>query len=67
LGTPQDSDADGLTDAYERLVSHSDPLKPDSGIDGISDLFRYLHGLQPGVPIAIPSLSAISIPTCAVP
>ena len=28
LGTPQDSDGDGLTDAYEQLVSHTDPYPP---------------------------------------
>jgi hypothetical protein len=28
LGTPLDSDGDGLTDAYERLVSHTNPMSP---------------------------------------
>ena len=36
LGTPQDSDFDGLTDAYERLVSHTDPATRKPSIDGLS-------------------------------
>ena len=30
LGTPRDDDSDGLSNAYELLVSHSDPEKADS-------------------------------------
>ncbi|HEV2209091.1 MAG TPA: LamG-like jellyroll fold domain-containing protein, partial [Verrucomicrobiae bacterium] len=37
LGTPQDSDGDGLTDAYELLVSHTDPNNPDTFGVGMSD------------------------------
>jgi hypothetical protein len=32
LGTPLDSDGDGLTDAYELLISHTDPNRPDAPI-----------------------------------
>ncbi|MCU0783343.1 MAG: hypothetical protein MUF81_04695, partial [Verrucomicrobia bacterium] len=32
VGTPLDSDGDGFTDAYERLVSHSDPNVPDAPV-----------------------------------
>ena len=42
LGTPQDSDHDGLTDAYELLVSHTDPNKADTSGDGILDGWKYL-------------------------
>ena len=37
LGTMQDTDGDGLTDAYEILVSHTDPNSWDSDGDGVSD------------------------------
>lgn len=47
LGTPQDSDGDGLTDAYERLVSKTDPFNPDTDGDGISDGDEVLNRLSP--------------------
>jgi len=47
LGTPQDSDSDGLTDAYERLVSHTDPNNAYSNLDGILDGWEVLLGLNP--------------------
>jgi hypothetical protein len=47
LGTPQDTDGDGLTDAYEYLVSHTDPNNPDSDGDGIPDGWSVLLGLNP--------------------
>jgi Bacterial TSP3 repeat len=47
LGTPQDSDSDGLTDAYEKLVSHTDPNNPDTDGDGIPDGWEVLLGLNP--------------------
>jgi hypothetical protein len=37
LGGPQDSDNDGLTDAYERLVSKTDPNNPSTDGTGMSD------------------------------
>jgi len=46
LGTPQDRDLDGLTDAYELLVSHTDPGKPDTGGDGMLDGWKVLWGLS---------------------
>ncbi len=50
LGTPIDSDGDGLTDAFEKLVSHTDPNNPDTDGDGISDSDEYLLNLNPLAP-----------------
>jgi hypothetical protein len=47
LGTPQDTDGDGLTDAYELLVSHTDTNNPYSNLDGILDGWDILLGLNP--------------------
>ena len=47
LGTALDSDGDGLTDAYERLVSHTDPNNPDTDGDGIPDGWGVYLGLNP--------------------
>src|SRR4029077_19161852 len=47
LGTPQDSDTDGLTDAYEKLVSKTNPLVLDTDGDGIPDAWEVLLGLNP--------------------
>ena len=44
LGTPLDSDGDGLTDAYELLVSKTDPHNPDTDGDGIPDGWSVLLG-----------------------
>ena len=47
LGTPYDPDGDGLTWAYERLVSHTDPTKPDTSGDGMLDGWKVFWGLNP--------------------
>ncbi len=47
LGTPLDTDSDGLTDAYELLISHTDPHNPYSNPDGILDGWDVLLGLNP--------------------
>jgi hypothetical protein len=47
LGTPQDTDLDGLTDAYERLVSKTNPYLADTSGDGISDSDEILNGNNP--------------------
>jgi hypothetical protein len=49
LGTPQDTDADGLTDAYEILVSKTDPNKADTSGDGILDGWKIMWGLNPHI------------------
>jgi hypothetical protein len=46
LGTPLDSDGDGVTDAYEKLVSHTDPNNAYSNLDGIPDGWEVLLGLN---------------------
>ena len=49
LGTPQDSDSDGLTDAFELLVSKTNPYQADTDGDGIPDGWQwaYFGSLQP--------------------
>jgi hypothetical protein len=44
LGTPQDTDADGLTDSYENLVNHTNPNLADTDGDGIPDGWSVLLG-----------------------
>ncbi len=51
LGTPKDSDLDGLTDAYERLVSHTDPNIADT-YGGLPDGWLVLNKLVPNPSIA---------------
>ncbi|HEV2211499.1 MAG TPA: LamG-like jellyroll fold domain-containing protein [Verrucomicrobiae bacterium] len=46
LGSPQDSDGDGLTDAYELLVSHTNPNNMFSAGDGIPDGWKVLWTLS---------------------
>jgi len=47
LGSPTDADGDGLTTAYEVLVSKTSPTNPDTDGDGISDSWEVLLGLNP--------------------
>lgn len=47
LGIARDSDFDGLTDAYELLVSKTDPNKADSDSDGVPEGWLVMHGLPP--------------------
>lgn len=49
LGTPKDSDSDGLTDAYELFVSHTNPNNPSTAGNGILDGWAVLWGLNPNV------------------
>jgi len=49
LGTPQDSDGDGLTDAFEQLVSKTDSGDPDTDGDGLPDGWEIEHGMNPGL------------------
>jgi hypothetical protein len=44
LGTPQDTDNDGLTDAYELLVSHTNPSQSDT-FGGLPDAWLVMNGL----------------------
>jgi len=47
LGSPFDPDGDGLTSAYENLVSKTDPNNADTDGDGIPDGWSVLLGLDP--------------------
>ena len=47
LGTPLDSDGDGLTDAFELLVSHTNPNNPDTDGDGVGDGVEWVEGRNP--------------------
>jgi hypothetical protein len=46
LGTPQDTDQDGLTDAYETLITQTDPLNPSTSGDGILDGWKVVWGMN---------------------
>jgi hypothetical protein len=47
LGTAKNSDGDGLTDAYERLVSKTDPNDSDSDGDGVMDGWEVVFRTDP--------------------
>jgi len=47
LGKPLDSDSDGLTDAYENLVSKTNPHNWDTDGDGMADGWEVLFGTNP--------------------
>jgi len=47
LGKPLNSDGDGLTDAYEKLVSKTDPNNSDSDGDGVLDGWEVLYRFNP--------------------
>ena len=49
LGTPQDSDGDGLTDAYEMLVSKSSTTNYSTDGTGMADGWEVLYFGQTGV------------------
>jgi hypothetical protein len=46
--TKGDSDADGLTDAHETSVSHTDPLSADTDRDGVTDGAEVAAGSDAG-------------------
>jgi hypothetical protein len=49
LGTPQDTDGDGLTDAYELLVSHSNPYTNSTDGTGMADGWEVLYFGHTGI------------------
>jgi hypothetical protein len=49
LGTPLDSDGDGLTDAYELLVSHSSPTNYSTDGTGMADGWEVLYFGHTGI------------------
>lgn len=52
LGTPKDSDGDGLTDAWETLVTKSRQEEEDTDGDGWTDFEEIQNGTDPNVPDA---------------
>lgn len=50
VGTPQDSDVDGLTDAFELLVSKTSTGATDTDQDGVSDYDEVRQGRNPTQP-----------------
>lgn len=63
LGIPLDSDLDGLTDAYEALVSKTNPQVWDTDGDGSGDGAEVLLGTDPlsydfPSPLALPSVGS---------
>jgi hypothetical protein len=49
LGTPQDSSGSGLTDAYQLLVSKTNPYVTNSDLDGVPTGWEILLGLNPTI------------------
>lgn len=46
--TPGDADGDGLTDAYEWRISHTDPYNQDTDGDDVSDYAEiFIYGTNP--------------------
>jgi hypothetical protein len=60
LGTMQDSDFDNLTDAFEKLVSKTDPNNPDTDGDGLADGWEIGSGSNPLSPD--PAVSFVAEP-----
>ncbi len=56
MGTAQDSDGDGLTDAYELLVSKTNPNLADTNGNGLLDGWAVSLGLNP--PTASPTAAS---------
>ena len=52
-----DSDQDGLTDGFEALSSHTDPLAADTDHDGISDAAEWAAHTPAGT---IPGIAGVS-------
>jgi hypothetical protein len=68
LGTPQDTDADGLTDAYEALVSKTGLQTADTDGDGLSDGYELFTSFTDPLSAGpVPTLSGHSISMCPLP
>ena len=66
MGTQDDTDGDGLTDAFETRVSLTDPLLADTDGDGVGDYAEVVLGSNPNdagapVPSASRRLSALKL------
>lgn len=63
LGTPQDTLGVGLTDAYQLLVTKTNPNNPSAAGDGISNGDKVAMGLNPNT--VIPAIPAnFTVQTC---
>jgi hypothetical protein len=68
LGTPQDSDADGLTDAYEALASKTGMQSADTDGDGLSDWYELnVSHTSPLLAEPVPSLASHPVNNCPIP
>ena len=59
LGTPQDNDHDKLTDAFELLVTKSNPNNPNTDNDDLNDYEEWLLGRNPNVSNSIPDAAGL--------
>jgi hypothetical protein len=59
LGLTTDTDTDGLTDAFETLVTHTNPNSTDTDNDGVSDYVEYLQGRNPRVAGVTPDTNGV--------
>lgn len=59
LGKPCDCDGDNLTDAFEQLVSKTDPSAYSTRGDGIDDYTAYYQGRNLYVPGSVPDTNGI--------
>jgi hypothetical protein len=59
LGTPLDTDGDGVTDAYELLVGHTDPNQAQSDTNGVPYAWYIQNGLSPQSGLQDPDQDAL--------
>lgn len=68
LGTPQDTDADGLSDAYEALVSKTGVQTADTDGDGLSDGYELFTSFTDPLSAGpVPTLVGRPIMVCPMP
>jgi hypothetical protein len=59
LGTTNDMDSDGLTDAFENLVSHSNPSAANPDGDDLNDYEEYRLGRNPNAAGTVPDTNTV--------
>jgi len=60
LGTPKDSDGDGLTDAVELLVTKSNPGLSNTDGDDLDDYWEWRLGRNPKIPSTMPDTTGLT-------